>query len=240
VPLRGGQFPEPGVHGGGVDTRGGTVFPVDLEGFAALHGGVVVVGHHGHAFEHVFVEFPFGLEYVLHAGHGFGGRLVEVPHLAVVGRRPFDGSVEHARNLHVDAEPGRAVHFEGHVGALRRFAHQPEVFRVFELGFLGHCQLAGGCHQFAVAQALARGFVVNLAFAGVKVAFGGVPRWAAALVSISRAAAPALRSVSQEPFTLLLPPTPMSPYFLCATAGWMITWSRRTSSSSARMAGMEW
>jgi len=135
-------------------------------GLVVERGACAFVADHGQALTRV-LRVPPGvgddrdavgdLHHVDHTGHrsGLGG--IETFDRAADHRAHLDRRVDHARQLHVDAEFGRAVDLGRRVEPLSALADDGEVFRVFQRDLLGHRQLRGGRGERAVSGRFALG-----------------------------------------------------------------------------------
>ena len=124
------------VHGRRVDAGASAFVPDDGQSFARLVGTPPGVGHHGHAVG--------DLHHIDHAGHGLGLGRIHRFNGAANHRALLQRGVNHAGQLHVNAELGCAVDFGRCVQAPCRFADDGELARVFDGGLLRHRQL-GRC-----------------------------------------------------------------------------------------------
>ena len=105
-----------------------------------------------------------------HAGHGRGGRVVELLDAAAEYGALREGRMEHAGSPHVDAEFGAAVAFVRGVEPCQAAADQGEPGRRFQGDVLRYRQLRGGLGQLAIGQTLAPGVDDR---SGLHVAVGG-------------------------------------------------------------------
>ena len=129
------------------------------------------------------------------------------PDLAAQFRAECDAGVQHARQLHVHAKFSAAVHLARRIEARQGLADQAKFGRVLERHLLGDRQSARpprparrSSRILALRHSTIRPLLARQLDGSTR------QRRAAAVISIERACAPALRSFSQASGTLLLVP----------------------------------